>query len=232
MKNDISSKLFYRVITLSGFMLLSACGTQSPRPNNASYKPTVPVQHDMKMHTAGSIYQGQSISSFYSDLKARQVGDIITIVLAEKTQAKKSATTSTKKEKKIDSGTPNILGGALTLGGRNLLATNIDSSNEFTGEGDSAQSNALTGTISVTVAEVYPNGNLYVRGQKILYLSQGEEHIQISGVVRPADISPNNSISSTLLADARITYSGTGDVADANKMGWLARFFNSDLWPL
>ena len=89
----------------------------------------------------------------------------------------------------------------------------------------------MNGTISVTVASVYPNGNLFVQGQKRMFLNQGDEFIKISGIVRPLDIGVNNTIPSTLLADARIVYSGEGAVSDSNKMGWLARFFNSQYWP-
>ena len=220
------------MIVLSSVLMLSACGNKQIRAERAMYKPTVPIQPKASQIKMGSIYQGQSSSFIFEDMKARRVGDVITIVLSEKTNATKSATTSTKKESKIDSGLPSILGAAVSGGGRsNLLATDIDSSNEFSGEGDSAQSNALTGTISVTVADVFANGNLFVKGQKLLYLNQGEEYIQISGIVRQADVSQNNTVSSSLLADARISYSGTGSVADANKAGWLARFFNSSVWP-
>ena len=83
----------------------------------------------------------------------------------------------------------------------------------------------------MTVAEVYPNGNLLVRGEKWLTLNQGEEFVQISGIVRPVDIAPDNSVPSFKVADARITYSGTGTLADSNRPGLLARFFMK-LWPL
>ena len=231
MKYFIIRKTAYTLITLFSVMLLSACGSQPQRMDRSTYRPSAPAQPIATPIKMGSIYQGQSSSFIFEDMRARNVGDILTIVLSEKTNASKSATTSTKKESKIDSGVPSILGNVLTQGGKNLLATDIDSSNEFTGEGDSEQSNALTGTISVTVAQVYVNGNLFVKGQKLLYLNQGEEYIQISGIVRQADVGKNNTVSSNLLADARISYSGTGSIADANKTGWLARFFNSSVWP-
>jgi len=220
------------ILILSGVMVLSGCITQERRPADANYKPSEPVMPKTMPIKMGSIYQGQASSFIFEDMKARRVGDVLTIVLSEKTNATKSATTTTKKENTTDLGTPTLFGGSLTHGGRNLLATDIETSQEFTGEGDSAQSNALTGTITVTVAKVFANGNLFVKGQKTLFLNQGDEYIQISGIVRQADVGQNNRVSSTLLADARIAYSGNGSVSDANKMGWLARFFNSELWPL
>jgi flagellar L-ring protein precursor FlgH len=91
--------------------------------------------------------------------------------------------------------------------------------------------NSLSGNITVTIHQVMPNGTMLVRGEKWLTLNQGDEYIRVSGLVRPQDIGPDNSIESTRLADARITYSGTGATHDANVMGWLARFFISPLWP-
>lgn len=116
----------------------------------------------------------------------------------------------------------------LAAGGVNFLgATKFDSSNSFKGQGDASQSNSLTGDISVTVVEVIPNGNLVVRGEKWVTINQGEEVIRFGGIVRPADIAPDNSITSGKVADARIIYSGDGLVDDATKKGWLSQFFGS-----
>jgi flagellar L-ring protein precursor FlgH len=210
---------------------MTGCATNETKVSKNSFSATHPVPVKPAHSSMGSIYREQAGSFIFEDLKARRVGDILTIVLSEKTNAKKKATTSTKKENTTDLGTPTIFGGGVTLNGRNVLGANIESAQEFTGEGDSEQSNALNGTISVTVADVYPNGNLFVRGQKRMFLNQGDEYIQISGIVRPMDIGVNNTVPSTLLADARIVYSGEGAVSDSNKMGWLARFFNSQYWP-
>jgi len=110
------------------------------------------------------------------------------------------------------------------------LANSVDTTQKFDGSGDSTQSNSLTGNVTVTVVEVLANGNLVVRGEKTLRINQGDEYLRVSGVVRPADVSSDNSVISTQLADARIAYSGSGFVADSNSMGWLARFVNS-WWP-
>lgn len=218
------------VVMVTALSMLSGCVVNETKPAPDQYKATNPQPVETSKISMGSIYQGQASSFIFEDLKAKRVGDILTIVLSEKTNATKKATTSTKKENTTDLGTPTVFGGPVTINGRNVLSANIDSTQEFTGEGDSEQSNALNGTISVTVAEVYPNGNLFVKGQKRILLNQGDEYIQISGIVRPMDIGKNNSVSSTLLADARIVYSGEGAVSDSNKMGWLARFFNSQYW--
>ena len=101
----------------------------------------------------------------------------------------------------------------------------------FDGQGDSAQSNQLDGSITVTVVGRLPNGNLLVRGQKWLMLNQGKEFVRIEGVVRAIDVEPDNSLPSWKVADARIAYGGRGALADANSMGWLARFFQSPVMP-
>ncbi|MBL4709532.1 MAG: flagellar basal body L-ring protein FlgH, partial [Flavobacteriales bacterium] len=107
----------------------------------------------------------------------------------------------------------------------------IDSENEFEGEGKSNQSNKLSGSISVTVSAVLPNGNLLVQGEKWIQINQGSEFIRLKGIVRPADISANNTVQSTQIADAKISYGGKGALADANVSGWMVRFFMSPLWP-
>ncbi len=128
-------------------------------------------------------------------------------------------------------GTPTVFGAPVTLGGKDILGASATSSDGFAGKGDSSQSNSLSGDISVTVAQVLPNGNLIVRGEKSLKLNQGKEFVQISGIVRPVDILSDNTVLSTQLADAHIAYSGQGAVNDSNTMGWMARFFNSGYWP-
>ena len=107
----------------------------------------------------------------------------------------------------------------------------MEGSRSFAGSGDADQSNSLEGTITVTIAEVLPNGVLRVRGEKWITLTRGEELLRVSGLIRPADIRPDNTVSSSKLGDARIRYSGKGQLGDSTGMGWLARFFNGPLFP-
>ena len=112
-----------------------------------------------------------------------------------------------------------------------VLAASARGERDFTGKGSSAQSNRLQGSVTVTVIQRLPNGNLVVQGQKSLRLNQGDELVQIQGIVRAADIATDNTIPSSKVADARIAYGGRGAVAQSNAMGWLGRFFNSRLAP-
>ena len=220
--------------------ILSACNS-TPR-RDPDYSPSYPAAfpEPVQRHT-GSIYQAGYDVALFEDLRARRIGDILTIQLSESTNASKTSSTEHDRNTENSIANPTILGssplfnlpGVLPLASTedNNLSTNLSSSNTFSGESDSAQSNSLNGDITVTVADVFPNGNLYVRGEKRLNLNQGNEYIKISGIVRPVDIGSDNTVSSTKVADATIIYNGDGAGADANKLGWIARFFISAVFP-
>ncbi|NOY62773.1 MAG: flagellar basal body L-ring protein FlgH [Gammaproteobacteria bacterium] len=220
-------------LLLFGITLISGCSsTPIQRDDEASYEPAYPVEIEETSTNEGSIYHAGRSVGLFEDMRARRVGDILNIVLTEKTDAKKTAATTTSKDDAIAIGAPTIFGRGVTYGGREIGTIGIDAQRDFAGSGDSKQSNSLSGNISVTVVRVLSNGNLMVRGQKSLGINQGEEYIRVSGIIRQADIRTDNSVLSTMLADAKITYSGDGVVADVNKMGWLSRIFNSKWWPL
>lgn len=222
------SKIVYGMSLLG---LLTGCQSLQPR-DEAQYAPTLPTPvAPPPVAATGSIYQPSTARPLWEDVKAQHVGDLLTVVLTESTAASKSANTTTTKETTIDTGMPIVFGGPVPRAGRELLNNEIESGTEFAGSGDSNQSNSLQGTITVTVADVLPNGNLLVRGQKKVWLNQGEEFVQIAGIVRPEDIRADNTVLSTRVANAHITYAGRGAVADVNAQGWLTRFFNSVFWP-
>ncbi|HET7131385.1 MAG TPA: flagellar basal body L-ring protein FlgH, partial [Gammaproteobacteria bacterium] len=179
----------------------------------------------------GAIYNPAATFDLFMDLRARQVGDILTVLLVERTNASKESSTSTEKGTSVDTGLPIFGGKQPTHNGRPILNNEIDSSSSFDGKADSSQSNRLDGSITVTVADRLPNGNLLVRGEKQITINQGQEYVRLEGIVRPVDIGPQNTVPSTMIGDARITYSGKGALADANHPGWLGRFFNSRWFP-
>ncbi|MBS7325382.1 MAG: flagellar basal body L-ring protein FlgH [Thiopseudomonas sp.] len=225
--------------------LLGGCIQTPPKPNDPYYAPVVPRIPVPAEQNMGAIYQPSFESNYFTDRKAFRVGDIITIDLNERTQASKQANSSMQKDSEINMGVPNILGmavapknplaGVKALGMTNpnlSLEASANGSRSNSGSGQAGQSNSLSGSITVTVADVLPNGVLVVRGEKWLTLNTGDELIRISGLVRADDISTDNRVSSTRIADARITYSGTGAFANTSKPGWLSRFFMSPAWPL
>lgn len=209
--------------------LLAACGSAPRYPE--SYAPPQPVPPPQPAEPDGSIYQAGSDVRLFEDLRAGRVGDILTVRLDEQTAASKNAQTSTDKNTSADYSGPTVFGRPVTKDGVPILSGALDGSSEFSGEGASSQSNSLQGDITVTVVERMANGNLMVRGEKWVTLNQGEEFIRLSGIIRPYDIEPDNSVSSRKVADARITYSSKGVLAAANRMGLLSRFFNSILNP-
>jgi flagellar L-ring protein precursor FlgH len=181
--------------------------------------------------TDGAIYQAGQQMELFADLKARRVGDVLTIKLNEVTAASKSAVTKTKKATAVANTGPTIFGKTITTKGVPIMNTSMNGSDSFDGEGASTQSNSLAGSLTVTVTDVQANGNLVVQGDKTLKLNQGDEYVHIAGVIRPADIATDNTVTSDRIADAHISYSGKGVVDSSNRVGWLARFFNSPFAP-
>lgn len=189
------------------------------------------AQEPVTPATNGSIYQvGRDVDLFENPI-ARHVGDIVTIVLNEATDAQKSATTTTQKATNQTLPGMSLFGSPVTIHGAQILSANIADSSKFDGEGNSAQSNSLTGYITATVQKVLPNGNLYLKGEKKIWINQGQENVVVSGVIRPVDLAPDNSIPSSKVASARISYGGKGAINDVNAQSWLSRFFNSPWSP-
>ncbi|EXS70796.1 flagellar basal body L-ring protein FlgH [Sphingobium sp. Ant17] len=189
----------------------------------AHYAPTVVAQPPVPQAN-GSIFQvAVGYTPLTSGARATTVGDIITIVLVERTQATKSNSADTSRNGNIGL-TPPTSGVLSKLFSASDVA--MGGQNNFAGQGGATQSNALSGEITVTIAAVYPNGTMLVKGEKALTLNRGDEYIQISGLVRQADISPDNRIASTRVADAKIIYTGKGEIARASKQGWLQSFFS------
>jgi flagellar L-ring protein precursor FlgH len=180
---------------------------------------------------AGTIYNPAGSFDLFMDLRARAVGDILTILLVERTNASKESSTSTARGSSVDTGLPTFAGRPITSGGTPILNNEFSSDASFDGQADSSQSNRLDGSITVTVAERLPNGNLLVRGEKLITINQGEEFIRLEGIIRPVDIGPENTVPSTKVADAAISYSGRGTLQATNRPGWLTRFFNSPFFP-
>jgi len=211
--------------------MLSACAVSQKPVFDPEFSSVRPVQSKPLPVADGTIYRAGYELALFEDKKARKVGDLITVVLQETTSASKKASTTTSKTSEVDLPAPTIFGRGVTRNGVPILENNFSTSRDFNGEGDSSQSNTLYGTITVTVAEVYPNGNLGIKGEKLMTLNQGVEHIQLSGIVRAQDIAPDNTIKSSQIANARIIYGGDGVIAESNTKGWLQRFFDSNWWP-
>lgn len=225
------------LVILSGVLAGGCAALDPPKPGDPRYSPVMPVAQQSSGQSVGSIYASGAGISLWEDKRARRIGDIITVYLDEKTMSSKSNKTEIEKEDTLDMNVNSLLGtqpnfrlpgitdNALTLD------TSASNTREFTGDAGSDQSNRMVGQISVTVADVLSNGVLVVRGEKWMTFSQGDEFIRIEGLLRPSDISPQNTVVSSRIADARLTYSATGALADAQQQGWVSRVFNSPWWP-
>lgn len=188
------------------------------RPN---FSPTYATPSGAAAPPNGAIFQGH-FTPLTSGPRAGQPGDLLTIDLVERTVAQKSTAAKTGRNGSIGLTPP-------ATGPLNLFApsdVNAGGNQSFKGDGSASQSNLLSGQISVTIAQIYPNGTMLVRGEKFLTLNRGDERVQFSGIVRSADISADNRVPSTRVADARILYTGRGEIARASRQGWLQRFFS------
>ena len=221
------------MLILFSFLSIVGC-TSLPNEqvkNDPEYTPVEPVEADLNVTPTGSLFQHSYANNLYSDIKAHRIGDIITVYLEESTSAKKQAGTSLDK-----SNSYNVNVDTVTLPGETSipafgLGGGITQDSAFSGDSDTDQSNSLQGSITVNVTRVLSNGNLEIRGEKWLMLNNGEEFVRIKGVIRSEDVSSDNSVSSTHVANARIQYGGTGDFANTQRQGWLTSVFGGPYWP-
>lgn len=210
-------------ILLLASALLAGCVTTSP-PTAVHQPMTVrPEARTAAAPANGSIYNIATARPLFEDRRARLVGDTLTINITEKTAAAKKSDTKADRTDDRSLAVPTIAGLPLKSFQGTTLSAN--SSTAFEGKGENTSENNFTGTLTVTVIEVYPNGNLLVSGEKQIGLKEGEEFIRFSGVVNPITITASNTVQSTQVADARIEYKANGFLDSAQVMGWLGRFF-------
>jgi flagellar L-ring protein precursor FlgH len=205
-------------------VLLAGCASRAPMAAAQDDDP-VPVARTAQRGVSGGVFSSDALS-LTSDARAYRVGDVVTVILQETTQASKRAGTSFSKGSSA-SVTP--LGALGKTFGKTGLDISADRS--FAGDSTSTQQNALSGALTVIVQEVLPNGLLRVAGEKNMTLNQGEEFVRLKGYIRAADVDADNQVSSLRVANARIAYSAKGVLADANSPGWLTRFFTGPLMP-
>ncbi len=217
-----------RILTVAAASaLLGACASgPAARHGPAFAMPNLP-----QPAPNGAIFHAGYDQGWFANPTATNVGDTVTVLLDVSTAAQNSSQTDTAKTTKDSLSAPSLFGIPMTIHGASILSGNIDNGNTFAGSGGSQQSDSLVGAIQVTVIKRLPNGNLLVRGQTLTRINQANEYIRLEGVIRPIDISPENTISSQQVADARIAYGQTGALNDANSPGLLSRFFNLPWLP-
>ncbi len=203
---------------------LTGCATiDDLPPSDQSHAPAVPVVQEAPRVATGGIYRPGPGEMLVGRVRRFGTGDVITVLLNESTQAARAATGSVTRAATNDVVPAGVTKNLTNIGniasGLNLNSANVTSK----GEGSADQSASLVGSITVSVVEVQPNGNLVVRGEKRLSLTQGSEVIQVSGIIRPEDVAPNNTVQSRRLANASFAYQGGGEIATATRAGWGTR---------
>ena len=218
-------------IVFMGTVLSMLVGCEVLPKRDPAFAPVQTVDLRPPQQANGAIYQAGYDMRLFEDHTAKRIGDILTVKFDESTKAKKKADLDASKDNSISATAPVLAGmDPSMIFGKDLSST-LASAHQFTGKGTANQSNSLTGNISVTVVDVFPNGNLRIRGEKRVSLNDGNEFIRLSGIVRPADINATNIIASSKVADATIMYTGDGALADSSKVGWFAKFFLSPIFP-
>ena len=208
---------------LTASVLLAGCVTTAP--STALHQP-MSVRPETRAAAApanGAIFNVASSRPLFEDRRARYIGDTLTINIVEKTQASKKSDTKAERSQDIGVSVPSVVG--LPFKSFQGLNLGVESGNTFNGKGENTSSNNFTSTITVTVIDVLPNGNVLVSGEKLMGLKEGEEFIRFSGVVNPTTITGANTVQSTQVADARMEFKANGFLDTAQVMGWLSRFF-------
>ncbi len=207
-----------RLFIFITFLILTGCSTYVEETNNQQFKPLRPSFEEFERAepSNGSIYSTSSSGLFSSDRRAKKVGDILSVTLSETFSSNKAVTNSSAKADAIGAQVGGV--GVMNLAGS--FGGAISKTDSFSGSMATNQSNSLSGTVSATIVRVFPNGNLEIKGQKKLRITEGTEYIRLSGIIRPEDISTTNTVSSSKIAEAQIEYVGAGILDSATKPGW------------
>jgi flagellar L-ring protein precursor FlgH len=222
------------IVLAAAAALLAGCNSAPKR--DPEYAAVPPEAIPQAPQGNGSIYQAGFERSWFENVRARRIGDILLVNLVEDTEASHTNDGSVDRSNSTSILSPTFFGQGISFnnpfsGNPYNLGQGLESNTAFEGDGENTQNNEFSGSISVTVTDVLSNGYLKVRGEKRIGMTGGNEYIRVSGTVRPEDIDIDNTVESTRIADATLVYVGDGQVADASKMGWLARFFISAVWP-
>jgi flagellar L-ring protein FlgH len=182
----------------------------------------------------GSLWQGDE-GNWLADIKAHQLGDIVTVIINENASASKEATTETDRGSSMTAGIPNLFGYETVLQEKNAglnMSSLVDANfkNEFKGSGKTTRSEDLAATLTTQVIKVYPNGNMKIRGGKSVVVNNENQIIYLTGIIRSSDVNADNTVDSSKLLNAQIAYTGKGAISDKQKPGWLMRIMDN-VWP-
>ena len=210
----------FTLVAALAALVLAGCAT-TPTTITQRVAPVRAITGDLPPPSNGAIYQASTFRPMFEDRKARHIGDILTIAIVEKTAAVKAGASSGNKSGSVSAGIPGPLQGRF---GATVAAS---TANKFADGDNQSASNTFTGNIGVTVTEVLPNGNLIVSGEKQIAMNKGVEFIRFSGMINPDTIQMGNTVSSTVVADARVEYRTNSQIDRAEMTAMASRFFQS-----
>lgn len=221
-------------------LLLAGClftGKDASLTSDMSNRYAIPdVSHKNAAAPEGSIFNADQAKDLYEDKRARRIGDIVLVKIVETSSGSKKAETKTERESTATGGISSLFGMEEWFSNKNPYFTpsstslNATLTNDFEGTGETKRNSTVTATLSARVTDITMDGNLIIRGYREVRVNNETQHIILSGIIRSQDISPDNSVLSSYIADARIEYSGTGIIADKQQPGWLARIVDV-VWP-
>ncbi len=219
----------------AGDKALTKAGMSQP---GGQIPPPIPVaatqSQGSQTGSEASLFRVSTYDGFFQDLRAHKVGDLVTINIVETSKASKKADTKTERSSSVDAGVTNFLGYEKQLGMPkafdNTSMIKASMANKFDGSGTTSRDESMTASITARVVKVLSDGNLFIEGTRRIRVNNETQHITLSGIIRPSDISPDNTVLSSYVADARIDYTGNGPVSDKQRPGWLARILDS-VWP-
>jgi flagellar L-ring protein precursor FlgH len=217
-----------RIAALAAIGLLAACAAlRTPQVEvvQPPPRPVIPPAATAPPASAGAIFQGEAYRPLFENIRARTVGDLLTVQIQENTTARQSSKSSVNRDGKLDGAIASLP--FLTSPVVPRAKVGAAMSNDSSAKGESGSDNVFTGTITATVVEVLANGNLLIVGEKQVGVNQTVDSLRFSGIVDPRFIRPGNTIASTQIADVRVEFRGRGDIDRAMTVGWLQRFFFS-----
>ncbi|MDY6986656.1 MAG: flagellar basal body L-ring protein FlgH [Thermodesulfobacteriota bacterium] len=219
------------------FVSFPGCATnhQPLRPTQEPFNHGQVSAEPQVKHEASLWQENGPLSELFINAKARRVGDIVTIKVAESSKASNNADTTTGRKSSISAGLDNFFGLEKDHPSSDPFFNPFgevkgDFESGFDGKGTTSRSGDLTAYITARVTEVLPNGNLRILGSKEVAVNNERQFITLSGIIRPRDISPNNVVLSTYISDASIAYSGMGIINERQRPGWMTRMMNT-VWP-
>lgn len=233
------------ILLISSIFILSACSTKTDVVTNVpstNYKSEIEAYRAQEMANrkpSASLWsESGNQGNMFLDYKARHIGDIVIVNITEMSSASNSSSKDSSKTTAYNAGIDSILGLPTNMGATNFLGSGnplsptiaANTGNSFSGQGSATKSDRVSATIAARIIDILPSGNLVIEGNREILIDDEKQTITLKGIVRQKDIDATNTVASSAIADAQITYSGSGERTNATKKGWFAKFIDV-IWP-